>query len=194
MDAVMGIQGKDFVVICADTMIARSIQMLKADADKILPLGSTSMMGVSGPVGDRVAFGEYIQKNLTLYQLTNGTELSVHGAVHFTRNELAKALRRGPYQVNMLIGGVDKKGPALHYMDYMASTQPVPYGAHGYGAFFVLSTMDRHCHENMTLPQAIAVLNLCIKELQQRFLVNMPNFICKVADKDGVREVSLTGE
>ena len=28
-------------------------------------------------------------------------------------------------QVNMLIGGVDKKGPALHYMDYMASTQPV---------------------------------------------------------------------
>ena len=28
-------------------------------------------------------------------------------------------------QVNMLIGGVGKKGPALHYMDYMASTQPV---------------------------------------------------------------------
>ena len=45
----------------------------------------------------------------------------------------------------MLIAGHDDEdGPSLYFMDYLASLNKVPYGAHGYGAMFSLSIMDRH--------------------------------------------------
>jgi 20S proteasome subunit beta 4 len=40
----------------------------------------------------------------------------------FDSNTLAEALRKNPYQVNLLLGGYDeKKGPSLYYMDYMGA-------------------------------------------------------------------------
>ena len=39
-------------------------------------------------------------------------------------HQLATALRRGPYQTNLLLGGFDEKdGAALYYLDYLASMQ-----------------------------------------------------------------------
>lgn len=49
--------------------------------------------------------------------------------------------------VNLLLAGYDKEeGPALYFMDYLASLNKVPFGAHGYGSFFTVSIMDRHYH------------------------------------------------
>jgi len=67
----------------------------------------------------------------------------------------------------------------------------VPYAAHGYGSFFVLSTLDRHYQRDMTLEEALDVLRKCINEIQTRFLVNLPKFLVKCVDKDGIRVISL---
>ena len=83
-------------------------------------------MGVAGPNCDLVNFTEYVAKNIRLYELANdGTKLSVHAQANFARGELAYALRRGPYQVNILLGGYDEKKDdkegfsSLYYLDYM---------------------------------------------------------------------------
>lgn len=63
----------------------------------------------------------------------------------FCSSTLATALRRNPFQVNLLIGGFDptvttesKEGaPALYYMDYLASLLPCNKAAHGYASHFV---------------------------------------------------------
>lgn len=42
--------------------------------------------------------------------------------------QLAKALRKGPYQTNILLGGYDEKdGAALYFIDYLASMQASPH-------------------------------------------------------------------
>jgi 20S proteasome subunit beta 4 len=53
---------------------------------------------------------------------------------------------RKPYQVNLLMGGFDdiEKIPILHAIDYMGSDVECPYGAHGHGAMFTMSILDRH--------------------------------------------------
>ena len=43
----------------------------------------------------------------------------------------------------LLAGHDDTDGASLYFMDYLASLNKVPYGAHGYGALFSLSIMDR---------------------------------------------------
>jgi 20S proteasome alpha/beta subunit len=105
-----------------------------------------------------VSFSEYITKNLTLYHLSNeGAPLSTHSIASFARGELATALRKGPFQVQTVLGGWDKtkrkpSEPAvendegegsLYFLDYMGTMAKVPYALQGYCSNFCLSILDR---------------------------------------------------
>lgn len=184
------------VVLATDQSNARSILVYQTNLDKIKELTSHSAMGVSGPNCDLVNFTEIIAKNLQLYELANdGTKLSTHAQANFCRGELAAALRKGPYQVNVLLGGYDPSGSSsLYFLDYLGALQKVPYGSQGMSSNFCLSIMDRECHEGMNETEALTVIDHCIGELKTRFLVHQPNFIIKVIDKDGVRVVKFGGD
>lgn len=194
MDTVFGIEYDGGVVIAADQSNARSILMYQNNLDKVTPLTLHSAMGVSGPNADLVNFTEYIAKNLKLYELANdGLKLSTHAQANFARGELARALRKGPYQVNIVLGGYDEstKTGSLYFLDYLASLQKVHYASQGYASNFCLSVMDREWKEGLTEAQAIEIVKHCIKELQVRFLISQPNFMIKVVDKEGVKVVKF---
>jgi len=197
MDTVIGVKYDGGVVVASDQINARSILMYQTNLDKVAQLTSHSVMGVSGPNCDMVNFSEFIAKNFKLYEHTNdSTPLSLHAQANFTRNELAKALRKGPYQVNILLGGFDVKTgeSALYYMDYLGSLQKVNFGVQGYASHFCLSIMDREWKEGINEQEAIEVAEKCMKELKTRFLINQSNFIIKVVDKDGTRTVKEDGD
>lgn len=85
-----------------------------------------------------VQFAEYIQVNAQLYSMRNEADLSPSALAHFVRGELATSLRsRNPYNVNLLLGGVDPitLKPSLYWLDYLAALAPVPYAAHGYAQY-----------------------------------------------------------
>jgi 20S proteasome subunit beta 4 len=70
--------------------------------------------------------------------MRNEADLSPSALAHFVRGQLAGSLRsRKPYQVNLLLGGVDPitHKPSLYWLDYLASLAPVPYAAHGYAQY-----------------------------------------------------------
>lgn len=193
-DTVFGIEFDGGVILAADQINARSILTYQSNLDKVVQLSSHSAMGVAGPNSDLVNFSEYISKNFALYQLSNdGIQLSTAAQANFCRNELATALRKGPYQVNILLGGYDKKtsSGSLYWMDYLAALTKLKYGAQGYASNFCLSIMDRDYKEGLTQDEAVQIVEKCIKELQVRFLLNQSNFLIKVIDKDGVRVVKF---
>jgi len=193
-DTVFGIEYNGGVILAADQINARSILTYQSNLDKVVQLSSHSAMGVAGPNSDLVNFSEYISKNFALYQLSNdGIQLSTAAQANFCRNELATALRKGPYQVNILLGGYDKKtsSGSLYWMDYMAALTKLKYGAQGYASNFCLSIMDRDYKEGLTEEEAVQIVEKCIKELQVRFLLNQSNFLIKAIDKDGVRVVKF---
>lgn len=194
MDSVFGIEFEGGVILAADQTNARSILLYQTNLDKIAELSSHSAMGISGPNADLVNFSEYVSKNLALYELSNdGLKLSPHGQANFCRGELATALRKGPYQVNVMLGGYDTKTgkAALYWMDYLAALAKVNYGAQGYASSFCLSIMDREWKEGLTQDGAVEIVEKCIEELKVRFLLAQPNFIIKVIDKDGVRTLKF---
>jgi len=137
-------------------------------------------------------FFRFISKSIKLYELSNeGTKLSTHAQANFARDELAYALRRGPFQVNILLGGCDEKdGASLYFLDYLASLQKVKYGCQGYASMFCLSIMDKEYKEGLNQEAALKIVEQCIHELHTRFLISQPNFIIKIVDKDGIKTVS----
>ncbi|KAL7059049.1 hypothetical protein AAHC03_013200 [Spirometra sp. Aus1] len=148
-------------------------------------------MSVCGEPGDTVQFAEYIQQNMQLYEMRNGYELSPSSAAHFTRRNLAEALRsRHPYMVNLLIAGYNPEtGPELYYMDYLASMVKVPYAVHGHGGLVTLGILDSKYDAKMTEANAVHLLKACIDELQKRFVITQDRFVVRVVDKDGVRQL-----
>ncbi|KAL7530679.1 hypothetical protein ACHAWF_006476 [Thalassiosira exigua] len=195
MDTVFGVSYEGGVILATDQVNARSILTYQHNLDKIAELSSHSAMGVSGPNCDLVRFSEYVSKNIELYELSNdGTKLSTHAQANFCRGELAKALRKGPFQVNVILGGYDEKEPtggSLYVMDYLGSCMKAKFGAQGYASNFTLSIMDRDWDEGMTEDQAVKIVEKCIRELKMRFLINQSNFIIKVIDKEGVRTLKF---
>lgn len=192
MECLIGIEGKDFVLLASDAVSARSIVKMKTDHDKMLQLSDRLLMAVAGEPGDTVQFAEYISKNIQLYKMRNGYELSTNAAANFTRRNLADALRsQRPKYVNMLIAGVDDQGPSLFFMDYLGSLIQVPFAVHGYGGMFTLSIMDRYYKKDMTKEEALDLLKKCIAEIQKRFLVDSPHFKARVVTKTGVEDLGF---
>jgi len=189
MECLIGMQCQDFVMVASDQTNARSIIVMKKDQRKYLKLSDKLIMAVSGESGDTHQFSEYVAKNIQLYKMRNGYELSPSAAANFTRRNLADYLRsRTPYQVNLLMAGYDSdtKEPELYYMDYLASMIKAPFASHGYGGSFVTSILDRHHRPEMTRQQAYALMIECVREVHKRLIINLPNFSVTVIDKDGV--------
>lgn len=68
-------------------------QFLFSDYKKLHKLSDHLVMAVCGEQGDTTQFAEYIAKNIQLYKMRNGYNLSPKEAAFFTRRNLADALR-----------------------------------------------------------------------------------------------------
>ncbi|KAL6236088.1 hypothetical protein BDW75DRAFT_207692 [Aspergillus navahoensis] len=194
MDVLLGITGKDFVILAASKAAVRGPTILKTEDDKTRQLNEHTLVAFSGEAGDTVQFAEYVQANVQLYTMRNDTELSPNAVANFVRGELARSLRsRNPYTVNLLLGGVDpiSQKPHLYWIDYLASLARVPYAAHGYAQYYCLSTLDKHHHPDITLEQGMKLLEMCTDELKRRLPIDYKGVLVKVVSKDGVREVDF---
>lgn len=95
--------------------------------------------------------------------------------------------------MNVLIGGFTKGDqPELYWIDHLSALTKAPFAAHGYAAHFVLSLMDRHYRPDMDIQQALGLFKLCLAELKQRFIVNLPDFAVRIITADGVQELVVS--
>lgn len=181
-----------FALVATDQTSARSILVMKETYDKTYALSDHLLLSVTGESGDTTQFAEFIAKNIQLFKMRNGYQLSPKAATNFTRRNLADYLRsRTPFMVNLIIAGYDKDKEAceLYYMDYLAANVQVPYAAHGYGGFFTTAIMDRDYRPDMTETEAYELMKSCVREIQKRLIINLPNFQIKRVDKDGIHKL-----
>ncbi|PFH32590.1 putative proteasome subunit beta type 2 [Besnoitia besnoiti] len=191
METVIGLRGPTFALVACDRYANSSILRMKDDEDKVLLVDDNKIMGLAGQIGDRLQFGDYIQKNVHLYRFRNNKRLSCAATASFTRQQLAYYLRRSPYHVDVMLAGYDETGPHLYWMDYLASMASVNKGAHGYAAYFLGGLLDRYYHPDLTEEEALKILEMCKKELMTRFIVSQASFRVKIATKDGIRTLDI---
>lgn len=192
MEVLLGLTGRDFVIIAASKAAMRGATILKSSDDKTKALNNHNLLAYSGEAGDTTNFAEYIQANIALYSMRNDTDLGPSAVASFIRGELAKSLRsRNPYTVNLLLGGVDpiSREPSLYWLDYLASSAKVPYAAHGYAQYYCLSILDKHHHPGISFEQGLKILRMCTDELQRRLPIDFKGMTVKVIKKDGIQDL-----
>ena len=128
--------------------------------------------------------------------MRNSTELTPFEVSSFVRSELAKSLRsRSPYTVNLLLGGWDERTdkPQLYWIDYLASSAPLPYAAHGYAQYYCLSILDKHHHPDIDFEKGMKILRMCTEELKRRLPIDFKGVFVKVITKEGIRTEEYDG-
>uniref|UniRef100_A0A6G3MJ93 Proteasome subunit beta n=1 Tax=Henneguya salminicola TaxID=69463 RepID=A0A6G3MJ93_HENSL len=192
MEFLIGIQFNDFVLLASDRRKSRSILTMKDDADKMYKLSEHNMMITSGEGADDVNFSEYIQRNIKLQILQTDIEPTIHNVANFTRHELAKSLRtRHMYAANMLIAGWDSnQGCSLYSLDYLGSLVKVPFGCHGHASAFALSALDRFYRPDMNINEAVQLLSVILKDIQKRFVVNIPKLLVRAVGREGISMIN----
>lgn len=116
MECSLALCFKDFAMVAIDKTNARSIMVMKdgkklfqfkafeegqpnwniscvADYDKSFQLSDKMIMSVVGESGDTTQYAEFIAKNIQLYKMQHGYELSPKACANFTRRNLADYLR-----------------------------------------------------------------------------------------------------
>lgn len=82
--------------------------------------------------------------------------------------------------------------PQLYWIDHLATLTELPFAAHGYASYFVLSLMDRHYRAGMSVEEGLALLKMCLKELKTRFIVNLPDFTVKIVRASGTETMVMS--
>jgi len=187
-----GFIGKDYALVASDASVPRSIVTMKSYDDKIQRVASRTLFALTGDVGDRKNFGEFIERNLKWYEMRNSRTLNNEAIANFTRNTLAQAIRRNPYVTFVIQAGWDaEKGPSLYWMDYFGSLAKPNATAQGLCSYFLLSLFDRHWKKDMTLEEGLDLVKMCIDQLSTRYVIKLDSFIVKVVGKDGVQQIDL---
>lgn len=196
MEVLIGVRGPGYVLLASNLNQVRGITVMKPDDDKSRVLNAHNLMLYSGEPGDTVQFAEYVTANVALYSRRNEEqELHTDAVSSYVRRELAQSLRsRKPYQVNLLVGGFDTvdETAKLYWIDYLGTKVEVPYAAHGYAAYYLLSMFDRHMTPQTPLEDALALLKKGFEELERRMPLSLGGFVTKCVDKDGIRVVDVT--
>ena len=160
-----------------------------SDYNKAFKLNDTMLMTVVGESGDTTQYAEFVAKNIQLYKMQNGYNLSPKACANFTRRNLADYLRsRTPFHVNILMAGFDQESKEceMYVLDYLASMVQAPFAAHGYGGFFTTALMDRKYRKDMTKDEAYELMKECVREIHKRLIINLPNFQVQVIDEKGL--------
>lgn len=199
MLSVVGLCGKDWVLIAADSSVSSSIICMSEEYDRICEIDGRNILAMCGETGDSLQLSEYIQGNVALYGYRNSVKLNTDAVAHYIRSVMAESIRESPYEVNMLLGGCDEdaKGEAnaaLYYIDYMGTLQKIPFGAQGYCGYFVMSIFDKNYKPDMTLEEGKVVMKMALDQIKQRFTIAPHGFIVKLVDRTGIHKIDLTSE
>ncbi|VBB26926.1 unnamed protein product [Acanthocheilonema viteae] len=188
---LIGIRTDKYVILASDrSCFAHGAIVVTDDEEKKFTLGDKLVMICIGEDGDVAQFGDWCKRNVQLYKLRYGYEMSPRASHHWIRRSIAEALRtQDYYAVDTLIGGYDstENKAFLGSVDYLGNDIADQTKHIGMVSLYVTNVLFDH--KDMTEAEGIDLLNKCLYESKRRFIVNLPSFGVMVIDKNGMRQL-----
>lgn len=111
----VGLVGKDFVVLATESKATVSYLVASKEAKKIYPITDRIAATIAGSVGDAQTLIRILRAEAKLFELENG-EVTVNAMATLLSN-LLQTSRVFPYITEVILGGVDSKGPHIFDVD-----------------------------------------------------------------------------
>lgn len=200
LDTIIGIQGKDFVVLACDSLFYRSGIVMKNNDDKIIQIDKTKLLAIGGPTFMVDILVNWFKSMIRLIQIQQFRIPTCKSVAHFCRSTFRQT---GGLPCSIMLAAYDEKPQkvSLYWLDYLGSLHRTRYAVHGPSAPFLYALLDeqyneyrksRHRQQNddiektknqddtdtenhdydVTIEQAIQIIQNCFEELEKRFQLN----------------------
>ena len=143
------------IIIAADRRASMGTFVASKHAKKVHKLNEFTGMGIAGLVSDAQSLIDLMKAELSLYELENGFRPTIRVAGSLLATVIHGGYRRyQPYWVQLLVGGVDRRGSHIYVLDPSGSMSEEEYFAIGSGTLLSIGVLEATWKPDMTKAKA----------------------------------------
>ncbi len=184
----VGLACKEGVVLGAERRATMGTLIGHKVTKKIFKLDDNLGITTAGLVGDLQTLTRYITAEVELYRLKRKIPMPVDACATLTSNILS-ARRFFPYLVQLVIGGVDKKGSHVYSIDLAGGAIPDDYVTTGSGSPFVFGVLEDRYEKGLTVDDGADLAIRAITAAMKRDAASGDGIDIVKITKDGFIEV-----
>ncbi|RQD82444.1 MAG: archaeal proteasome endopeptidase complex subunit beta [Methanocalculus sp. MSAO_Arc2] len=164
----IGIVFSEGVVLATEKRATMGYMIASKNAKKIYKITDTIAMTTAGGVGDAQQLARLMSVESNLYQIRRRQTISVGAAATLLSNYL-NMNRFFPYYVQLLVGGIDDKGPSVYSVDAMGgATREDDFVATGSGSPMAFGVLEDRFRAGFTEQEAIELAVRSIQSAMRR--------------------------
>lgn len=164
----IGIVFADGVILATEKRATMGLMIASKKAKKVYQVADRIGMTTAGGVGDAQQLARILNVECNLYQIRRSRPITVGATATLLSNYLNQN-RYFPYYVQLLVGGVDEKGPSVYSVDAMGgATKEEEIVATGSGSPMAYGVLEDRFKPDMTEEQAIEIAVRGLKSAMKR--------------------------
>merc|ERR1711953_3181 len=189
MDNLIGIRTKNFTLIASDMGVNRSVLQYKSDEDKFSNINNQVVFGHCGNFSKGCDLRVLITENFEYFALSDLVPVNSFTVSNYIQNLVHYYLRRNPHETALMVMDVNNE---LYAIDQYGARFQSNYICLGVSSYFLYGLLDNEYNENMSLDQAVQLLQKCIDCLKERVVYNYPKFKVKIFDKGELKSLEIS--
>ncbi|PKG33085.1 archaeal proteasome endopeptidase complex subunit beta [Methanoregula sp.] len=164
----IGIVFADGVILATEKRATMGLMIASKKAKKVYQVADRIGMTTAGGVGDAQQLARILTVECNLYQIRRSRPITVGATATLLSNYLNQN-RYFPYYVQLLVGGVDEKGPSVYSVDAMGgATKEEEIVATGSGSPMAYGVLEDRFKPNMTEEEATEIAVRGLKSAMKR--------------------------
>jgi proteasome beta subunit len=185
----VGILCRDGVVLATDTRATAGYLVASKVARKIYPITKHIAFTTAGGVADTQLLVDLMRAEARYYQVSEGAPMPVGACARMLANIL-NAYSFIPLVANLLVGGVDRDGPRLYFLDLDGGLTEEEMVATGSGSPVAYGLLESEFRPKMKIKDILPCAIRAVKMAMRRDIATGNEVMVATVTREGYRELS----
>ncbi|MCD6196601.1 MAG: archaeal proteasome endopeptidase complex subunit beta [Staphylothermus sp.] len=181
---VIGVKAVDGVVIAAEKRMTYDGFVLSKNTRKVFPITGHIGIGFAGLVGDMQFVVRALRMEAKNYELQNNREIKVRSLAKIL-SIILYSYKLIPLLTEIVVGGVDNKGPQIFVLDPVGSLIEDKYAALGSGGPVAIGIIEKEYRDDMSIDEVEKLVINAIRGAIERDAVSGDGLDILRITKDG---------
>jgi proteasome beta subunit len=187
----VGLVFDEGIVLATEKRATMGTLIASKTAKKVYQIADRIGMTTAGGVGDAQSLARLMQVECSLYKVRHGKPISVGAAATLLSNYLQQN-RYYPYYVQLLVGGVDRKGPSVYSVDAMGgASKETDIVSTGSGSPMAYGVLEDRYRADLKEAEAVELATRSLKAAMRRDSASGENISVVVITKDKYEEKAV---